>query len=189
MSEASAVQNPMLRYADQICWDYIIRTEALQRRGGAVGLYFTDILKTQLLKLNPGVVNSDRAEDIIRRLKLIAPTIEGNSQVLSWLRGEQSVFVKRENRERNVRIIDFENPENNIFHVTDEWRQEGTRFPNWADVVFLINGMPVAVAETKGEGVAEGLAKGIDQIRRYHNQTPEMMISSQVFEVTELWKF
>lgn len=189
MSEASAVQNPMLRYADQIGWDYISRTEALQRRGGAAGLYFTDILKTQLLKLNPGVVNSDRSEDIIRRLKLIPPTIEGNSQVLSWLRGEQSVFVSNENRERNVKLIDFENPENNIFHVTDEWRQEGTRFPNRADIVFLINGIPVAVAETKGEGVAEGLAKGIDQIRRYHNQTPEMMISSQVFEVTELWNF
>lgn len=171
MSEASAVQNPMLRYADRIGWDYISRTEALQRRGGATGLYFTDILKTQLLKLNPGVVNPDRAEDIIRRLKLIPPTIEGNYQALSWLRGEQSVFVERENRERNVKLIDFDNPDNNIFHVTDEWRQEGTRFPNRADVVFLINGIPVAVAETKGEGVAEGLAKGIDQIRRYHTNS------------------
>lgn len=190
MSEVYAVQNPMLRYATQIGWDYISRPEAMQRRNGdAKELYFTDTLKTQLLKLNPGVVNPDRVEDIIRRLKLIQPTIEGNYQALSWLRGEQSVFVPGENRERNVTLIDFDTPDNNIFHVTDEWRQEGTRFPNRADAVFLINGIPVAVAETKGEGVAEGLAKGIDQIRRYHNQTPEMMISSQVFEVTELWNF
>lgn len=47
MSEASTVQNPMLRYADQIGWDYISRSEAMQRRNGdAKELYFTDILQS-----------------------------------------------------------------------------------------------------------------------------------------------
>ena len=105
------------------------------------------------------------------------------------MRGEKSVFVPSEKRERNVRLIDFDNPENNVFQVTDEWRYTGNVFANRADVVFLINGIPVAIAETKKAGKHDGLAEGIDQIRRYHRETPEMMIAPQVFEVTQLLDF
>ncbi len=168
MSERSAVQNPMLRYADSIGWTYISPDEALKLRNGDTGLYFTDILEAQLLKLNPGVVTPDRTADILRRLNLLEPTIEGNRDALSWLRGEQSIFVPEENRERNIKLIDFDNCDRNLFHVTDEWKQQGVVYPNRADVVFLINGIPVAVAETKSAEKTDGLAEGIQQIRRYH---------------------
>ena len=189
MSERSAVQNPMLRYADQIGWEYIKPEDALQSRGGDTGLYFREVLEAQLLRLNPGVVDVSRTADIMRRLNLLNPTIEGNRDALSWLQGEQSVFVPEENRERNVRLIDFDDMENNVFHVTDEWRQKGTVFANRADVVFLINGIPVAVAETKSASKRDGLSEGVDQMRRYHRETPEMFIATQVFEVTQLLDF
>ncbi len=142
MSERSAVQNPMLKYAEEIGWDYVRPDDALSFRSGDVGLYFTGILEAQLLRLNPGVVDADRTGDILRRLSLLRPSIEGNRQAHSWLRGEQSVFVPDENRERNIRLIDFEYPENNLFHVTDAWWQKRTVFRNRADAVFLINGRP-----------------------------------------------
>ncbi len=105
------------------------------------------------------------------------------------MRGARSVFVPDENRERNVTLIDFDNPDRNLFHVTDEWQHKSTVFANRADVVFLINGIPVALAETKGAGKPDGLTEGITQIRRYHRETPEMLIAPQVFEVTELINF
>ncbi|MHC5825381.1 MAG: type I restriction endonuclease, partial [Nostoc sp.] len=126
---------------------------------------------------------------ILRRLRNIDNTIEGNREALNWLQGKQSIFVAQENRDRNITLIDFHNPENNIFQVTDEWSQKGVKFPNRADIIFLINGIPVAIAETKAENKTDGLALGIDQIRRYHNQTPELLAFPQVFEVTELWNF
>src|SRR5205807_3672692 len=101
---------------------------------------------------------------------------------LAWLRGEQSVFVPRENRERNVHLMDFGDPTRNVFQVTDEWRHRGARFPNRADVVFLINGIPVALAETKRASLTDGLEKGVDQVRRYHRETPEMLVTPQMFE-------
>ena len=52
MSERSAVQNPMLEYADEIGWESVSRLEAAQKRGDNTGLYFTDILQAQLMKLN-----------------------------------------------------------------------------------------------------------------------------------------
>ena len=76
-----------------------------------------------------------------------------------------------------------------LFHVTDEWWQKSTVFRNRADVVFLINGIPVALAETKDAGKQDGLSLGVDQIRRYHRETPEMFVATQVFEVTQLLDF
>jgi type I restriction enzyme R subunit len=189
MSERSAVQDPMLKYAEEIGWEYVRPEDALTLRGGDTRLYFNGILEAQLVRLNLGIVDASRTGDILRRLNLLKPTIEGNQLAHSWLRGEQSVFVPEEKRERNVRLIDFEHPENNLYHVTEEWWQKSTVFRNRADVVFVINGIPVALAETKDAGKQDGLALGVDQIRRYHRETPEMFVATQVFEVTQLLDF
>ena len=52
MSERDAVQNPMLRYADEIGWECVSASEALQMRGGNTKLYFAALLESQLLTLN-----------------------------------------------------------------------------------------------------------------------------------------
>jgi type I restriction enzyme R subunit len=189
MSEKIAVQYPMLKYASEIGWHCVRRTEALALRGGENSIYFTEMAASQLLNLNPDVVNSERAAEIIRKLNLLSPTIDGNQEALSWLRGERSVFVPEEKRERNVRLIDFKNPGNNVFQVTYEWRQKSVFGKNRADMVFLINGIPIAIAETKSATRPEGLAEGIEQIRRYHRESPELFAPTQVFEVTHLIDF
>ncbi len=189
MSERSAVQNPMLEYADEIGWESVSRLEATQKRGDNTGLYFINVLKTQLMKLNRDILDQSRCEEIIRQLTLVNPTLEGNQDALSWLRGERSIFVPDENRERNVTLIDYDNPDNNRFHVTDEWTQKGVVHSNRADVVFLINGIPVAVVETKSANKRDGLAEGVEQIRRYHRETPEMFTTTQLFGVTHMHDF
>ena len=170
MSERAAVQDPMLEYADEIGWKSVSRLEAGQKRGDNTGLYFTDILQAQLMRLNGGILNQSRCGEIVRQLNLLGSTLEGNQDALSWLRGERSIFVPEGNRERNVTLIDYDNPDNNLFHVTDEWAQGGVVHRNRADVVFLINGLPVAVVETKSANKRDGLAEGVEQIRRYHRR-------------------
>ena len=190
MSERSAVQEPMLKYADEIGWQSVSPSEALQMRSGnTAALYFTDVLKAQLLKLNKGIIDDSNWDDVIRRLGLLNATLEGNQEALLWTRGERSTFVVSENRERNVTLIDFENPDNNLFHVTDEWEQQNAAHRNRADVMFLINGIPVAIVEAKNAGKPDGLALGVEQIRRYHNETPEMFTTAQLFGVTQLLDF
>ncbi len=189
MSERSAVQDPMLEYADEIGWKSVSRLEATQERGDNTGLYFNDVLKAQLMKLNRGILDESRCQEIMRQLTLLNPMPEGNQDALSWLRGERSIFVPDENRERNVTLIDYYTPNNNQFHVTDEWTQKGAVHRNRADVVFLINGIPVAVVETKSTNKRDGLEEGVDQIRRYHAETPEMFTTAQLFGVTHMHDF
>ena len=189
MSESSAVQNPMLEYADEIGWKSVSRSEAMQMRCGDTGLYFADVLETQLLKLNGGILDESRCGEIMRQLNQLKPTLEGNQDALSWLRGERAIFVPDENRERNVTLIDYDTPDNNLFHVTDEWTQRGAVHRNRADVMFLVNGIPVAVVETKSANKRDGSAEGVDQIRRYHHETPEMFTTAQLFGVTQMLDF
>ena len=189
MSERSAVQDPMLQYAAEIGWESISASEALQMRRGDAGIYFADVLEAQLMRLNWGILDETLCKEIMRRLNLLNSTLEGNRDALSWLRGERSIFVPDENRERNVTLIDYDTRDNNRFHVTDEWWQRGTVHRNRADAVFLINGIPVAVIETKSAGKADGLAMGVEQIRRYHEETPEMFTTAQLFGVTQLLDF
>ena len=189
MSERDAVQNPMLRYADEIGWESISASQALQMRVGKTRLYFAGLLESQLLKLNREVLDETLCKEILRQLNLLNPTREGNWEALAWLRGERSIFVPSQDRERNVTLIDFDTPDSNLFHVTDEWRQKNTAYRNRADVVFLINGIPVAVVETKSAHKRDGLAEGVGQIRRYHRETPEMFTTAQLFGVTQLLDF
>ncbi len=187
MSERFAVQEPMLKYADEIGWQSVSQSEAMGMRGGDItALYFFDVLKSQLLKLNKGIVDDSNYAEVMRKLGLLNATLAGNQEALLWMRGEKSIFVASENRERNVTLIDFENLDNNLFHITDEWEQRNAAHRNRADVVFLINGIPVAVVEAKNAGKPDGLALGVEQIRRYHNETPEMFTTAQLFGVTQL---
>ena len=187
MSERSAVQEPMLKYADEIGWQPVSQSEAIGMRGSdTTAPYFFDTLKAQLLKLNDGIVDDSNCAEVMRKLGLLNATLAGNQEALLWMRGEKSTFVASENRERNVTLIDFEHLENNLFHVTDEWEQRNAAHRNRADVVFLINGIPVAVMEAKNAGKPDGLALGVEQIRRYHSETPEMFTTAQLFGVTQL---
>lgn len=190
MSEWKSVQNPMLFYAEEIGWEIVGQEEARGLRGGdETNIYFTTVLKAQLLRLNPGILDEASADEIIRKLKLLQPTIEGNRQALAWIKGQNSIFDTKENRERNVTLIDFEDFNKNIFQITSEWHQQGTVHRNRADVVLLINGIPVSVAEAKTPEDRDGLEGGVTQIRRYHHETPAMFTATQVFEVTQMLDF
>src|SRR5690606_8651219 len=99
------------------------------------------------------------------------------------------VFVQAERRERNLALLDPDRLEVNRFHVTDEFTfQSGARRIR-ADVVFLVNGIPVIVIETKAATRLEGIAEAFDQIRRYHQEAPDLMAQVQLFALTHLVQF
>ncbi len=187
--ERGAVQNPLIGYAEEIGWTYLPPDEALGLRRGASGWLLYPALRAKLIDLNPGIVDEKHADDIIGRIESVRCTIEGNAEILKWLRGEQSVHSEDEKRRRNVTVVDFDHPSNNLFHVTDEWEYTNGQKGNRADVVFLINGIPVAIAETKAAKYADGIDRAVVQLRRYHDETPELMVSPQVFEATQLLDF
>ncbi len=75
--------------------------------------------------------------------------------------------------------------DNNVYEVTEEWVTNNGHHTTRQDVVFLINGIPVLVVECKNATKDEGIALGIDQLRRYQRETPEVMVPQQLFTATD----
>jgi type I restriction enzyme R subunit len=187
MSERSEVQDPLIRYAAEVGWTFIARDDALTLRGGETGLFFSDVLAAQLRQLNPRLTFDPQT--ILRQLENVRAGIEGNHETLLYLRGQKSIYDPAQKRELNLTLIDFDNPDANVYHVADEWEYTNGRHTNRGDVMFLINGIPLVLVETKGAGKRDGIEAGLTQVRRYHRETPEMLTAPQVWDVTHFHDF
>lgn len=187
-NERSSVQNPLIRYAIEAGWTYINPENALTQRGGDAGLLLNEIFLAQAQRLNTGVVDRVRADDLAKRLMRILPRIEGNLDAWEYLRGLKTVFVSEEKRERNVCLL-APKWENNTYHVTDELRFNNGTHRIRLDVTFFINGLPVLLVETKSATHIEGIAEALDQLRRYHREGPELLALLQLHTLTHLVHF
>ena len=187
--ERGSVQNPVIKYARDIDWEYLSPEEALRLRGGTTGFVFKELFVNQMHALNPEFMNQELAEELIKRLERIPPTIEGNLVAWEYLKGLRTVFVPDENRERNVTFIDTANIARNVFQVTDEFSFTNGSKTIRPDVVFLINGVPVFLIETKAAHKIDGIAEALDQIRRYHRECPELLTILQLYALTHIIRY
>lgn len=188
-SERATVQSPLTRYAEEAGWTVLSRDEALRLRRGDTGLVLHDILVQQLQRLNPEAVDVALAEEVIGQLVRVAPNIAGNLQAWEYLKGLRTVFVAEERRERNVRLLDPAHPHANTFHVSEEFAFDNGHRRIRADIVFFLNGIPVLLAETKAATQVEGIAEALEQVRRYHEETPELLALLQLYTLTHVLQF
>lgn len=195
-TEKKSVQDRIIQYATEIGWSYISRSEAEKLRkfdfnqtlpkeqARQASLFFDDILFEQANKFNNKLKYTK--EELVRMLSQLRSDISGNREFLQYFRGEKTYHCTADNRDYNLQLINFDsNQKENIFHVTDEFYYFNGHYANRADIVFLINGIPVLVIECKNAIKDEAISIAVDQLRRYHNETPEMMIPEQLFTATE----
>ncbi|NQU87856.1 MAG: HsdR family type I site-specific deoxyribonuclease, partial [Mariniphaga sp.] len=68
-----------------------------------------------------------------------------------------------------IKYIDWENLENNVYHITEEFVVEGTKETRRPDIVLFVNGIPFVVIENKRRDKNLSIDEGISQHIR--NQT------------------
>lgn len=206
-TEHKTVQSRILRYAQDIGWTFVSRKEAEKRRGfdpqqsphpnplpeGAressyvraygASLFFGDLLHAQVRAFNPKYKEAEGA--IVGEFQRLHADIYGNRDFLNVLRNQHKFFCAEDNRELDLIVIDYADSARNFYEVTEEFYFHNSHYGTREDVVFLINGIPVLVIECKNADKDEGIALGVDQIRRYHSETPELFVPQQVFTATE----
>jgi len=194
-TEHKTVQARILQYAQEIGWTYISREKAEARRGfdpdGSTPedsartalLYFGDLLHSQVCAFNPKYKEAEGA--LIGEWQRLNSDIAGNRDFLAYLRNQGKFFCSEENRELDLQVIDYNDPSRNIYEVTEEFYVHNGKYGTREDVVFLINGIPVLVIECKNATKDEAIALGVDQVRRYHAETPEVMVPEMLFTATE----
>jgi len=185
--EHKTVQARILHYAQEIGWTYVSRTEAEKLRGfdhdEQDSPYFGDLLYNAVKTFNPHY--NETKTELLKTLHTISPDIYGNQELLKYLRNESKYYYQAENRELDLQLINYDDPTKNSYHVTEEFVFDNGQHGNREDVVFLINGIPILVIECKNATKDEAIALGIDQIRRYHTEIPELYIPQMLYTATE----
>ena len=187
-SEHKTVQARILTYAEAIGWTFVPREQAEQRRGGtpasaSLSLFFDDLLDAKVREFNPRYTEAEGT--LLGQFRHLHTDIYGNRAFVEHLRNRGKFLDHEENRERDLILIDYNDPTRNVFEVTEEWAFHNGHYGTREDVVFLINGIPVLVIECKNANKDEAIALGVDQIRRYHRETPELFIAQQLFIATD----
>ncbi len=194
-TERKTVQARILLYAQEIGWTYVSRTEAEQRRGfdadastiadaaRTASLFFNDLLYQKVREFNPRYKEASGA--LVGQFRLFPSTVYGNRDFLEYLRNHGKFFCADENRELDLQLIDYIDLTRNIYEITNEFYWHNGRYGTREDVVLLINGIPILAIECKNADKDEGIALGIDQIRRYHDETPELFVPEMLFTATE----
>ncbi|MEM3829222.1 MAG: HsdR family type I site-specific deoxyribonuclease, partial [Conexivisphaerales archaeon] len=133
-------------------------------------------LENALKRINKGVEFTDAdLSFIVTSLRTIPANLEGIRIFLDRLRNGLVVPLQKEGKERIVRLVDFENAENNDFVVTNQFRVEGVKGNIRADVVLLVNGIPLVLIECKNPTLERvDWTDAYRQVKRYEDQAPEL---------------
>lgn len=161
--EINASQRPALALFEAMGYTYISPADCDKQRGSRYHVLLRDILRGQLRRLNryayAGAENEFSAANIERAMEdLDEPLTDGlvrTSEKIydALLLGKSYPETVGDGKmlSFNLRYIDWDNPQNNVFHVTEEFavdsrdRQHNAR----PDIVLFINGIPFAVIECK----------------------------------------
>jgi len=169
--EFGLVEAPIIQWLQQLGWAYV-PPEDLHRAPDEPFDYAT--FKDSLRRLNPGVIESDEQVEKVRsKLERLPNDISGNREFFDWIRGEASIVLAAGEKAKSVRLIDPENPANNRFVVTNQFKfrgYENIRF----DIVLMVNGIPLVVIEAKTPTRMNDYTEAIKQLQRYERVAPHI---------------
>ena len=161
--EKNISQQPAIDLLRSMGYTYITPEDCEAQRGSRYHVLLRDILRGQLRRLNryafAGAENEFSAANIERAMEdLDEPLTDGlvhTSEKIydALLLGKSYPETVGEGKTLsfNLKYIDWEHPENNLFHVTEEFAVDSRDKLHNArpDIVLFINGIPFAVIECK----------------------------------------
>ncbi|MCC1493527.1 type I restriction endonuclease subunit R [Cognatishimia sp. F0-27] len=183
-AEKHQSQVPALQLLVALGFTPLSQEEALRLRGGRLrNVVLDDVLAEQLMRIN-GFTHRGReygfdledAHEAMRRLKPTPDRLKGlrgtNQDIYDTLVLGTTITksIDGDSKSYSFRYIDWERPENNVFHVTAEFSVERTASSQTkrCDIVAFVNGIPILVIENKRP--TESLKKADSQLIGYQNE-------------------
>lgn len=189
---------PAIELLCKLGFEYISPEECARQRGTLYDVLLKDILRKQLHTINRfefgGIAYKFTADNVEKAIKdLDEPLTDGlirtSEKIYDSLMLGKSYIEKLadgNSKSFNLKYIDWEHPENNVYHVTEEfscdsWDKQKNARP---DIVLFVNGIPFAVIECKAPTVSEDQA--IEQIIRNQGKDyiPQLFKYAQVVVAT-----
>ena len=196
--EVSASQKPAIALLQSMGYTYISPKDCERQRGSRYHVLLKDILRGQLRKLNrysyAGAENEFSAANIERAMEeLDEPLTDGlvrTSEKIydALLLGKSYPETVGDGKSLsfNLKYIDWEHLENNLFHVTEEFAVDSLDKQHNArpDIVLFINGIPFAVIECKAPHIP--VEQAVEQMIRNQqaDYIPQLFKYAQIVMAT-----
>lgn len=196
--EKNISQQPAIDLLRSMGYTYISPEDCEAQRGSRYHVLLKDILRGQLRRLNryafAGAENEFSAANIERAMDdLDEPLTDGlvrSSEKIydALLLGKSYPETVGEGKTLsfNLKYIDWEHPENNLFHVTEEFAVESQDKLHNArpDIVLFINGIPFAVIECKAPYIS--VKQAVEQMIRNQqaDYIPQLFKYAQIVMAT-----
>lgn len=187
---------PAVTLLDKLGYRYLTPSENLALRGGRTSkLILESVLSEQLRKFNSitfkGQQYSFSDSNIQKAVQALTDIpfdslINTSEQIYDLLTLGKSLeqTIEGYTKSFSLHYIDWKHPENNIYHVCDEFvlerrNSKQTRRP---DIVLFVNGIPLAVIECKRPDIKGAAEEGISQHLRNQrtDEIPELFTYAQL---------
>jgi type I restriction enzyme R subunit len=156
-NEDSRVKIPTILHLCRLGYEYLPLRNATWDKETNV---FTDIFKESIFKINRGEIPLDEITRYYDDLSLLLENEDLGK-----------AFYEKLVAESGLKLIDFEDFNNNSFHVVTELPYEKDDDTFRPDIILLINGMPLAFVEVKIPNNKEGIiAERSRMVRRFQNK-------------------
>lgn len=172
-------QIPALNMLEKLGYTYLSPDEAMELRGGNTSnVLLETVLRKQLAKINTVQVSSWRTTlfseqniasgvDALKNLPMSEGYITAAQSAYDLLTAGKTVeqIVDGDKKSYVMQYIDWNNIENNVFHVTEEYAvsRAGMSETYRPDIVLFVNGIPLCVIECKRPDITESLDQAISQ--------------------------
>lgn len=196
--EVNASQKPAIALLQSMGYTYISPEDCEKQRGSRYHVLLKDILRGQLRRLNrysyAGAENEFSAANIERAMEeLDEPLTDGlvrtSEKIYDALllgKSYPETVGGGKSLSFNLKYIDWEHPENNLFHVTEEFAVESQDKLHNArpDIVLFINGIPFAVIECKAPYIS--VKQAVEQMIRNQqaDYIPQLFKYAQIVMAT-----
>ena len=155
-NEDSRVKIPGILHLTKLGYDYLPLKDA---KWSADNNIFTDIFLKSVQKINHGLTEDDAK----RLLDDVSLSIDNEDL--------GKAFYERLIQKSGIKLIDFENFDNNSFNVVTELTYKNDEDEFRPDIILLINGMPLVFIEVKKPNNQDGVLAERDRINtRFQNK-------------------
>ena len=135
-------------------------------------------LKSALIKINPEIPSQKINHSIVQILNPNIPDLHiCNREIHSWLtKGLKITYMKGDQEVgHQLKLIDFNNLENNDFLVVNQFEVKGNKRLRRPDVVVFVNGLPLSLIEFKNPAdVKADIWSAFNQLQTYKDNIPDL---------------
>jgi type I restriction enzyme R subunit len=172
-------------------WHYVPAAQ-LPRRPNDV--FVEDYVREALIRLNPSIAaDHSRADEVLYKLRAIVLSvrsdglIRANETFTAWLRGERSMPFGPDYAHVTVRLVDYDDLDQNQYVVTTQYAFRAGKAERRADLLLLVNGFPLVLVEAKTPvRDAVSWADGALQVHDdYEQVVPELFVCNVFSMATE----